>query len=247
MPNNIPIEQRLEKFFAGLRPVVCIAREAQAKLDRYAATGFSVFQYFRKDEKALSDIFADLLDSTGSHGQGDRFLRFFLEPMDLAPRPVDLSACLVHREYTTDKRRTDGKGRIDIVLEFLPEPRVLIGIENKPWQPDDKEQLTDYADDLSKRAKDNWALLYLSGDGSDPDPVSLWPETRKKYECERRFRTVPYRTPSAVDTCLVESWLKQCLKDCEAERVRWFLKDCVDFIRQQFSVLETCDDGEKRQ
>ena len=53
-------ENGLRAFFAGLSPVAKYAKRAQQKLDRIAATKFSVFEYFHKRETDLSRIFADL-------------------------------------------------------------------------------------------------------------------------------------------------------------------------------------------
>ena len=69
----------LQLFFAGLRPAVRIAQRAQAELDRRAATRFSLFDFFHERETDLSRVFGSLLDPSGTHGQGDTFLRLFLD------------------------------------------------------------------------------------------------------------------------------------------------------------------------
>ena len=65
-------------FFSGLSAAVDIARAAQTELDRRAATRFSIFDYFNERETDLSRVFGGLLDPTGNHGQGSRFLGLFL-------------------------------------------------------------------------------------------------------------------------------------------------------------------------
>ena len=69
-------ENELKTFFAGLRPAVKIAKRAHREMDRRAATRFSAS---RVREIHLSRIFADLLNPSGVHGQGDRFLSLFLK------------------------------------------------------------------------------------------------------------------------------------------------------------------------
>ena len=114
----------LTNFFASLSPAVAIATRAQAELDRIAATRFSIFGYFRERETDLSRIFANLLNPSGSHGQGDSFLRIFVAELTrqgnewsnklggVLPN-VSLDRCNIHLEFWTEKER-----RIDIVLEI---------------------------------------------------------------------------------------------------------------------------------
>ena len=65
----------LGSFLTGLGAVIEGVRETQARMDRVAATRFSVFWYFKRNENIISGIFADLLRADGSHGQGSTFLR----------------------------------------------------------------------------------------------------------------------------------------------------------------------------
>lgn len=234
-------EVELTNFFAGLGPMVNIAKRAQAELDRTAATKFSVFEYFKVPEETLSDIFADLLDPDGTHGQGDRFLRLFLDKIpslrgDPSRKlgcdfsPSDRRDCKIRREYSTEERR-----RIDIVLK-MPHGR-RIGIENKPSSGDLKNQIADYLKELKRRDKEA-RVLYLSGNGKDPEAFSLPTDPNDRARCV----TVPYRGGESPS---VENWIRQCWKECEAERVRWFLKDLLEYIQRSFRPLETPDNEEE--
>ena len=215
----------LTSFFSGLGPAVDIASRAQQEMDRRAATKFSIFDYFHERETDLSRIFAGLLDPSGAHGQGDRFLSLFLkeilpllkETLPGYSPPSILHEYKVHLEYPTDKGR-----RIDIVLE-MPDNH-WIGIENKPWAEDGERQVEDYLKYLKKKSSNAW-LLYLSGDGEDP---KLSDESKLPEHC----KTVPYRKNSNGGS--LENWIEQCWRDCEAERVRWFLKDLLEYIHQKF-------------
>ena len=217
------LKAELTSFFGGLGPAIDIARRAQKEMDRRAATKFSIFDYFRVRETDLSRIFADLLDPSGSHGQGDRFLSLFLkETLPKYSLPQTLTNTkMVHREYSTHERR-----KIDIVLE-MPDNH-WIGIENKPWAEEQERQVEAYIEYLQGKVKKSGAawILYLSGNGSDPQTLPDDPKLRK------RCRTVPYlknRTRSSL-----ENWIEQCWKECEAEQVRWFLKDLLEYIQRNF-------------
>ena len=221
----------LQSFFAGLGPAVRIAQHAQAELDRRAATRFSLFDFFQERETNLSRVFRGLLDPSGTHGQGDMFLRLFLDEVrDVLSDKVrwhfpagNLRESQVYLEYHTDKRR-----RIDIVVGVHGDTR--IGIENKPWGPEQHKQVSDYFEYLQTNS-DAW-LVYLSGDGKQP-------ETLPDDPCEsERCPTLPYRGAERGSPSL-EKWVEKCRTECEAERVRWFLTDLLEYIRRRFEPAGT--------
>lgn len=225
-------KDELKAFFSGLGAAVDIARRTQAELDRRAATRFSVFAYFHERETDLSRIFGGLLNPVGAHGQGGLFLGLFLEEIrkavdedvrDLFPSG-QVQECTVHLEHHTDEGRS-----IDIVLEMPGD--VWIGIENKPWAREQHNQITDYLRYLRSKAgpdqeTDAW-VVYLSGDGETPKTLPDEPEEK------RRCATVPYRSMDRTAPC-VESWLRKCRSECEAERVRWFLTDLLEYVKREF-------------
>ena len=236
----------LTSFFASLRPAVDIATRAQAELDRIAATRFSVFGYFRERETDLSRIFADLLNPSGSHGQGDSFLRLFMVELTrqgnewsnklggVLPN-VSLEGCKTHLEFWTEGFWTEKGGRIDIVLEIPYEEKgdvFWIGIENKPWAGYQDGQIADYLKALLRKSPGNALILCFSGDGCKPSEDAL----KGLHDQERSLcLTVPYRGNNG-DYLSLENCLQQCRERCEAERVRWFLKDLLGYIKSQFEI-----------
>ena len=232
-------EVGLMSFFASLSPAVDIATRAQAELDRIAATRFSVFGYFRERETDLSRIFADLLNPSGSHGQGDSFLRLFVAELmrqgnewsnklrGVLPN-VSLEGCKTHLEFPTKEG-----GRIDIVLEIPHEEKddvFWIGIENKPWAGYQDGQIAGYLKALSQKSPGDALILCFSGDGRKPSKNALKGLNRREI-C--LCPTVPYRGNNG-DHPSLENWLQQCREQCEAESVRWFLKDLLEYIKSQF-------------
>lgn len=217
---------RLRAFFVGLAPVVAVATEAQKVLDRMVATQFSVFHYFGKNENRLeearvSGIFADLLRPDGRHGQGTAFLGLFLEEIDRGDKACirkrraysSLERCSVYAEYPTLAGR-----RIDIALNL---EGMWIGIENKPWAPERCNQLQDYLTFLQQ--KDAKAcMLYLSGDGDDAETI----------EDDDHYLTIPYGYMH--DGPSIAHWIAACQRRCEADKVRWFLKDLLEYIVRMF-------------
>lgn len=215
-------EADLRAFFAGLTPAVSVAVEAQRRLDRVAATNFSVFYYFKENENLISGIFADLLRPDGSHGQGTVFLRLFLREIDRRTGKDricsfgnydSLERCVVYTEYLTSEGR-----RVDIVLKLVDK---WIGIENKPWAGEQRRQVQHYLEIL--RQKDDQAcVLYLSGDGQRAGTI----------HDEDHYLTIPYGLTKGGPS--LAHWVAECHRHCSAENVRWFLKDLLKYIEHRF-------------
>ena len=221
----------MRTFFGALGPIRDVAQKAQNVLDRHAATSFSVFHYFHESETDLSRIFASLLDPDGADGQGDLFLSLFLKELQRSENG-DARGLLRHFEYTGGEQCSvwteyviRNQRRIDIVLE-LPGDR-WIGIENKPWAGEQEDQLKDYLGALlSKSGTRNALVVYLSGTGSEPTTA---PEEHRDHCVTMSYRDYSDGSPS------LEHWLRNCYEKCEAERVRWFLKDVLEYVRRTFS------------
>ena len=223
-PAEVEHEARLRSFFSGLVPAIAMADEAQRRLDRVAATSFSMFHYFRENEHRMSAIFADLLRPDGSHGQGTTFLRLFLEEIDRGGKDSirkrgcyeSLEHCSVYTEYATSERRL-----IDIVLKL---GNMWIGIENKPWAGEQPEQIQHYLSFLQQ--KDPRAcVLYLSGTGDDAETIE---DDRRQY-----YLTIPYGHTKGHSPS-VAHWIAECRSRCEADKVRWFLKDLQEYVKRMF-------------
>ena len=240
------LQRELGAFFSGLEPAIAVARGAQAELDRRLATEWSVFRDFfhfiHKKENTLSRIFRTLLDPKGAHGQQHKFLEALLgeirdnvresNPKVEESLPASHSDCSVRTEYPIQN------GSIDIVIEW-PRGNYRIGIENKPWAAEQKDQIERYLDALLGKtsvhlteANDHVLVLYFSGNGTDPTTL---PDDHEKAQ---RCITMPYRTMPNCPS--VEGWLRRCRAVCDAERIRWFLAEIENYIQTEQSFhIET--------
>ena len=216
---------RVEAFMGGLRSELVQARQEIAAHNRTHANGFNVFTYIKPNENRLSLILADLLDPKGAHGQGDAFLQVLAKQLGVTI-PTGPGRVTVYREemttYITNSRR-----RIDILIDF---GTFGIGIENKPWAEEMPNQVEDYFLHLGKRYSDNFLLIYLSGKGLSPPSVGV--EELIRREEQNQFRLLAYRI-GLVD------WIRECIADCEADSVRWFLRDFLDYVVEEFAPPET--------
>ena len=139
-----PQSRRAADFFNQLAFKIAASKRAQAVLDEYLATGMNVVRdYVRPNENRISDVLRDLLDPSGSHGQGSIFLDSFLKEIGPSNMSVDAHSAIVREHRGADARR------LDLLIMFRGSS--AIGIENKPFACDEENQVRDYCQYLQKR------------------------------------------------------------------------------------------------
>jgi len=204
-------------------------RAAKKRFSDRLAPEFSIFDYTRSDEMALSNCLAGLLDPQGKHGQGSLFLREFIQT--LCPDTTwirNYERCDVNTE-----KQANGQRRIDVHLGF---EEGVIGIENKPWAGDQNRQLFDYAKYLEHSATGKqWLLLYLCND--QPSEESIPKTIRESLLQSGNYVSFNY-------TQLVE-WLEVCQAKTKALNVRIFIEEVVKFVRININgELEMSEENE---
>jgi hypothetical protein len=197
-------------------------RSAQRAQDQVEASAFNVFQWLKPDENFLSDIFAELLDTEGAHGQGPLFLAELLQ-ISGVPLIEGLEQARARREEGT-LLIDNPLRRIDISVLF-PRLQFGIGIENKPWASDEVDQVADYVRQMRQRYGERFLFLYWSGHGEMP--TSLQPEEREFLERQNRLRVWSYQRE-------VREWLQASRQACRAWKVNWFLDDLLDYLARTF-------------
>lgn len=221
-------KEDLSSYFSEVSFRLDIYNEARQKMDFHLASRFNVFDYIKPNENMLSDIFADLLNPKGKHGQKDSFLRAFGRILpDKVREQVERnrSRCAVGRETSTAYIENNQR-RMDIMLEFADV--FVISIENKPWAGEQENQLEDYRANLARKYDENFCLIYLSGDGSQPE--SLQQNLKKKLEAQEQLVVLKYSTD-------LVSWLNACYRVCEAVKIRCFIRDLVRYIEENFENI----------
>lgn len=190
-------------------------KEAKKRFADQLAPEFSIFDYFRSDEMALSKCLASLLNPQGTHGQGSVFLQSFCEKIC---KNTTWMKNFENCDVVTEKQ-ANGQRRIDIHLSFNDG---LIGIENKPWAADQHLQLFDYANYLEESSSGKeWLLIYLSN--RPPSADSLSPKKRDQLEDSKNFIQCNYHD--------LTEWLDDCKTKTKALNVRIFLEELIKFIR----------------
>lgn len=187
-------------------------RKAGAIYQAELAPSFSPIEVLNPNENALSRFFAELLSPVGGHGQGNLFLKLFVEHFKFSDDWIDLDSPITRTEHSTDQDR-----RIDISIKFY---EGIIGIENKPWAGDQKDQVKDYI----KYLRDYWPnkhyLIYLSPNGESPSIYSTGGD---------QFDTL--RLISYADW---NQWLVKCAEKARSKRVQFFIEEFVRYINKKF-------------
>jgi PD-(D/E)XK nuclease superfamily len=226
-------EGDLDVIFGGLETRLEGAAEYRAKAARLIGSEFTAFRFIDY-ERRFSDILADLLNPAGSHGQGHTFLLNFLNLIEkralssIGVIPLMREALASRRIHVRREQPTSNGRFIDILVSA---GNLGFGIENKPWAKDQGKQLYDYANHLSRCFETRWALFYLSGSGNLPATHSLTSDERQKLLHSGNYLELTYAGDLA-------EWLSTCVHACDADKVRWFLRDFRDFAMTKFKFVE---------
>lgn len=205
------------QWFGGAVGALSGFRQLDAAWQRAAAPHFNVFRVLgmeRREVRTHSAFLAELLNPSGSHGQGAIFLRDFIEQvLGLPPGLADQG------DWEAGTELTDAwlDGRLDIMLRSN-KAKVVIAIENKIDALDQEKQIPRYRSwlDNSFRHKgfpeSQRVLVYLTIDGHKP-------AEGKADKC------MSYKTD-------VRGWLRTASAKVEAPRLSDALRQYVDIIEQ---------------
>ena len=236
------LDSVLTRFFAELAPRLETARDLERELDRKLAQRFNVLDYLRDDELGLSRIIADLLNPKARHGQGTLFLQTLLSLEGLKTTQhwpgLDRNQISVVVE-----RKIAPNRRIDIFVHIggTDGQTYCLAIENKPYAGDRENQVKDYLEYLGEKYDERFLLIYISPTGEGPPEESIPRTELDKWK--GRFAIMPYhggqenqsdefstlRIPHSL-----ANWLGTCRKNCEVDRLRWFLRDAEIFCQKKF-------------
>ena len=236
-------------FFDSLTPRLETARVLERELDVKLAHRFNVFDYLKSksgpqvNEATLSRVIADLLDPSGSHGQGTLFLECLLRGLCLDwASEISLQGARIEVE-----RQTDDNRRLDVSVHIDKDH--CLAIENKPYASDRPNQVKDYLDGLRKYKKS--LLIYLPASGRPPAEESATLDDLNTLDENHLFKIMPYDKAGVghwedgfdkyrVDYSLA-GWLADCRKVCDVDRLRWFLREAEIFCERQFGGNNVTD------
>lgn len=153
------INGSLDIFFSAIRDRQSFIRDFENSYAKKLAVRFNSLDFISWNENKVSSILAYFLNPKEGHGQGDIYLKLFINAFDLQFTYSDVSQVTVKVEEATDTNR-----RIDIVVSYKNRERVF-GIENKiyAWTIDRKDQVKDYLQFLKQDCSTTaYQLVYLA-------------------------------------------------------------------------------------
>lgn len=184
-----------------------------------------------------SRVLYSLLDPEGLHYQKDLFLKLFIKEVLKISDFGDMASVIVEREEQTQEAR-----RIDFTIKNT---NYYIGIEMKLNATDGQNQLSDYEDDLKKKAKENnidkdkVIIYYLSLDGKKANPYSS--------------KEIKYKQISFEKDIL--SWIIKCQREVHNitnlnqtfENYKWIVQKITKKYRSQMMSFEEFLENNKGQ
>ena len=178
--------------------------ETNRILDKYKLLYETTGRYFnfldildlRRDELAISRLLVELLSPKGSHHQGSRYLRVFMEEiLNIKKLTKDeLDTAIVYREYFYNNRR------IDIVIKTKDR---TIPIEVKIDASDLANQLYDYYD-IARNSNIYYLTLY--GDPPSEDSAKGLTCNRDSESGYNEISLISFKND-------IINWLELCIKD----------------------------------
>jgi hypothetical protein len=151
---------------------------------------FSITKIERLEVNTHSAMIAELLNPSGSHGQGDKFLTLFLRIL----MPEQSFQGAQNAKVFKEKSFNEGRDRVDILIEL--KNHVFL-IENKIDALDGKKQLRRYADILDIFfARKEGHLIYLTTEGFTAEEYS---------HCGVEYQCISYRED-------IIDWLNLCIE-----------------------------------
>ncbi len=183
------------------------------------APEFNAISLLQPSELDLSRALAWMLDPSESHCQGAAFLFSFLDIFKIDRAGLGAHDIIVRKEEYIGEN-----GRLDISIR-LGKTRV-VAIENKPFAPDQKQQLARYLDHIG----DSGHVIYLPGEPREPS----------EYSISTNARVASQRTGRLIESSWVSllPYFEHCRTLSKAPRVTHFLEELPRYIAKQFQGIE---------
>ncbi len=158
---------------------------------------FSILKMERNENRTHSAFIAALLNPSGTHFQGSKFLDIFLKLIN--DSTIDSRTATISIEHHLGQRNDEENtgGRADLLISDK-QGNCLI-IENKIDAREQKGQIQRY---LNYKQGIGVTVCYLNKFGEDPTEYS-----KGKLEAGKDFQIISYREH-------IIAWLELCLKEC---------------------------------
>jgi len=175
------------------------------EISKLTGADFNVFKILKvaEDEVRHSAFLAELLDPNGTHGQGETFLKLFVDD-SLNIKDFNFKTATVEVEKPIGGVSETTGGRIDIFIDDQNGNHIII--ENKIYADDQENQLIRYYN-YSKERGCNLNLLYLNMKEEDAKEKSIKNESKGIIlKSGEHYRQIFYKSE-------ILTWLIKCHKE----------------------------------
>ncbi|MEN5231533.1 PD-(D/E)XK nuclease family protein [Sphingobacterium faecium] len=202
---------------------------------------FNIFTVLHKktaEQKLHSRFIASLLDPKGSHDQGDKFLKKFLDLLEL--RPYE---CIAGHKQSLESFDMDhihvyptqeDKIEMDNIDILIHDNSKAIVIENKIFAGDSNKKLDDgtyqaqllnYHDQVQNKlnlhdgyAYEKITLVYLTINGRKPTLYYQFKSNKVNLKCIDYIQFIP-------------AWLENCMVDLDKSHLRDCIRHYIDLVK----------------
>ncbi len=220
-----------------LETIDIINKKYQSK-PRIPGENYNIFQILKvesQEVKLHSAFLANLLDSKGSHGQGNSFFKIFVREFNITGfEDLGIADVNVNVEENIGEINDEDStgGRIDIVIKS--KNRKIIVIENKIYAKDQKMQLVRYHNKYP-----NAHLLYLTLDGSSPSKISIEKNQGESLVLDKDYYCISYEKN-------ILEWLKKCQLEIQSPSlVHTTISQYINLIK--YLTNQTMEEKEKQE
>jgi|AntDeeMinimDraft_5_1070356.scaffolds.fasta_scaffold01200_6 hypothetical protein len=196
---------------------------------------FEILSVERREEHTHSAFIAELLNASGSHLLGNKFLNLFLEVLPKPPKDFDAEKYWVEPEQnigevyqgSPPKYKDARGGRIDIYLE--DHKNNSISIENKIDVGDQPQQLLRYYN--HNKGKNTVYYLTLTGHQASEESCCV-------LKAEEDYYCISYKIH-------IIQWLELCLKEASGQPIlRESIKQYLILIKKLTDTMGKEEDKE---
>jgi len=206
----------LSQFFSGINEVIDKEKETRKIKNKTESNDYNIFnQFFKLGENKTSELLAFFIDPNETHGQGNVFLKSFLE---LNKIQADLCLLDSTKIEVITERIIENDRRIDLYIDF-DNGKYVIAIENKLGAEDQAYQLFDYDIHLHNYAK-QYKLVYLNKFGDKASKNSI---TKDGENLKQDYIGINYREHIIP---LLEIWKPFC----KSPRITYLLEDFIQYL-----------------
>jgi hypothetical protein len=220
----------IEKIFNELRTEFKKFDSGLIENKKQIAPDFNAFEILYALELPLSRMIGEFLNPKGNHAHGQVFLDLFIDKFLrnnlLVKKSKNISVKLEH---------VIENGRIDILIDF--DDKFGIAIENKPYADDQNQQIIRYCNHLSSvYGNNNFAMIYLSADGSEPTEKSLTKNEREQLG--KQFIIISYPQ--------LRTWYLDCAvitEKSKSDRLTAIINEFAEYINRVFCDTNSLKDN----